>query len=520
MTELSTTLLVSRALVNKVETQATVNSAVELAFDRLQHTPLGAGCPGLSTVTLNGHTAVASYLSCAPAVDSRSPQFTRIASATPFTVDGTHVVLPSFGRDEYLVGDVNSTLFAFNFGQSNPSWTYGVEGNLTGPPTAVAGNSSDGPTIFDLVPVSDPDDNNTYPNCGQRGFCVAVLAEDPTSPPPQLACFMAANARVPDRPSAGAKNPGVVFFGDASGYVFAYDPNGCQLLAADSGQSGQGENGQGGNGQGGLPVVAGPVVLPGNGQGADEIYFVTSDGRSSQLVQYDYRRGALTAFATLDLPAANAIGMALERGSYPARLAITFAGGQVAVAQLRSNSGPTLLATSSVPAGISRAPYWCHCPGGDLIGVAGQNGGLYVLDTGLNLRSSYPGGGPAITTSPAADSAGDWFFGADDGYLYMAQAGGQGRMAQAGRFGFLGARVGSSASVGSCGSGICIYLAVRNGGAFLVDLDARAALITACVSTSPPACSGANPRLWARVEVGDTGSSQTVHVTGWSYYSP
>ena len=80
-------------------------------------------------------------------------------------------------------------------------------------------------------------------------------------------------------------------------------------------------------------------------------------------------------------------------------------------------------------------------------------------------------------------------------------------------------RFGSSAQLGGCGTGICIYLGAQDGTLYLVPLDARKAVISACITTSPPTCSGVNPRLWASVEVGAGGSPQTVHVEGWSYYS-
>jgi hypothetical protein len=82
-------------------------------------------------------------------------------------------------------------------------------------------------------------------------------------------------------------------------------------------------------------------------------------------------------------------------------------------------------------------------------------------------------------------------------------------------------RVGSSVQVAGCRSGnaICIYLGTTNN-AYLIALDARDAKLAACLSNTPPACSGGNPRLWTQVEVGANGSPQTVHVQGWSYYSP
>ncbi|TAN33893.1 hypothetical protein EPN29_04480 [bacterium] len=509
MTELTTNFLISRTLVNRLATEATVNSAVELAFDQLQNAPLGSPCPALSPVSLNGRTAAAAYLSCALVVDSRSPQFIRIASSSPFTIDGTYVSLN--GRPEYLVADSNATVYEYSFGRSVPGWAIQVEGTLSGPPAAML-DVYNPPGILDLVPTIDSSDGDAGPGCGPQGFCVAVLAESPGSAP-QPQCSMASNARVVGRPAAGISFPGLAFFGDAGGTLFAYAPNDCAL--------------QDSYGPLGPPIVAGPVVLAGpNGKksASDEIYAVASDGSSSRLLHFTYGPGkngaGLTLASSLPLPGLNAVGMASERGSVPARLAVTFAGGRIVEVQVNADFSMSVAATQSVPSSIAGAPYWCHCPGADLIGVGGNNG-LYVFDTGLNAYGTYPATGTAINTAPGADSAGDWFFGADDGNVYEVQRpAGQAVMILAARFGNLGARVGSSPVVGGCPAGICIYLATRFGTAYLIPLDARDAAVTACLSAAPPACSGANPRLWAHVQVGVMGSPRTVHVTGWSYYSP
>ena len=230
----------------------------------------------------------------------------------------------------------------------------------------------------------------------------------------------------------------------------------------------------------------------------------------------------LSLVSSLALPARGAVGMALEPGTLPSRLAITFAGGQVALAQIQAGFGMSLLTSRSVPTRIRGAPYWCQCPGGDLIGVGGRNGGLYLFDTSLNPNATYPAGGPSISTAPAADSAGDWFFGGSDGAVYeMQRQTGQTTMALRATFGSAGGPISSSPIVGTCQtSWICVYIGSTDSHAYVVPLDARHAVITACISTAPPACSGTNPRLWATVEVGSASSPNTVHVGGWSYYSP
>jgi len=205
----------------------------------------------------------------------------------------------------------------------------------------------------------------------------------------------------------------------------------------------------------------------------------------------------------------------------PARLAITFSGGTVSIIQVNSGFDPRLSLTSSVGAGIGTAPYWCAvCPGGNLIGVGGTNGVLYVLDTNLNLVASFTGAS-RVGTTPAADAAGDWYFAADDGNVYEVQRPAAGTtMSLAATFGAASEPITSSPLLGSCPAGICIYIGSMDGNAYLVPIDARDAVLTACISTSPPACSGMNPRLWTHVQVGVAGNNQLVHVQGWSYYSP
>jgi hypothetical protein len=204
-------------------------------------------------------------------------------------------------------------------------------------------------------------------------------------------------------------------------------------------------------------------------------------------------------------------------------MAITFDGGDVAMVQIDAAGNMSLATSRSFPTSFSGAPYWCHSAGCvNLIGVGGQNHLLYVLDTNLATYASYAAGA-AISTTPGADTAGDWFFGADDGYLYLVQVQSNPpnppTVTLAWKYGSMG-QIGSSVQVGACPEGICIYLGSMNSHAYLVPLDARDAVMTACLTTAPPVCSSDNPRLWTQVEVGVAGSPQTVHVQGWSYYSP
>jgi len=106
MTELSTNLLLSRNLVVRMQNEATISSATELALSQLGTSELYGGCPGLSpTIPLNaGSSGVASYSACYPVV-AGLPPYTHIVTAEPFTIDSTHAIVPGPGGDEYLIGD-------------------------------------------------------------------------------------------------------------------------------------------------------------------------------------------------------------------------------------------------------------------------------------------------------------------------------------------------------------------------------------------------------------------------------
>ncbi|HEX7263367.1 MAG TPA: hypothetical protein VF383_04225, partial [Candidatus Dormibacteraeota bacterium] len=116
------------------------------------------------------------------------------------------------------------------------------------------------------------------------------------------------------------------------------------------------------------------------------------------------------------------------------------------------------------------------------------------------------------------DGLGDWYFGASDGNLYEVQKQGQG-IAPIGTYGTAGAPIGSSPVVGACQVGVCVYLASADTHAYEVSLDARNAVLTACISAQNMTCTGTNPRLWTRAEIGVSGNPQMVHIQGWSYYA-
>jgi len=273
---------------------------------------------------------------------------------------------------------------------------------------------------------------------------------------------------------------------------------------------------------GNQPVVAGPIAFCRNScpSSTDEVYAVVSDTVSSRLVRYSYSGGNFTAQTPLALPWGSASGLALSSVTLPASMAITFKGGGIALVQLSLNGTMTLAPPKSVGSAIARAPYWCgQC--GNLIGVGAQNGALYLFDSVLNSVASYAPGGSAITTTPQADAAGNWYFGTNSGYVYEVQYhSGQAAITYANRYGPM-AQIESSVQVGYChgNSWICVYAGALNNTAYLVPLDSHDAVVTACISAAPPGCTaGANPRLWTRVEVGTAVSTNTVHVEGWSYY--
>lgn len=520
MSELSSSFLLSRNLVNRVAAEATINSAMEIAMEQLGSTPISAGCVAPSTVSLNRLTAVSSYVRCFPVVDSRSPQFTRIASAA-FQVAGTHAILPASGLNEYVAGDTGGAVHGYVFGRPN-GWTVDLGGAVTAAPAAMT-DPTGRPDVSVAVPVVDP--TVSAPGCGSTQACVALLSGAP-GVTPTLRCYMNTSnpqlTSVVASPAQGLNFPNLVYFGDTSGDMYAFDAtaNGGCAFQDYAPKSNEGA------------IVAGPVVFngpPDHQAATDVMYTVSSTGAGSEVDEYTYdvnnpndQHLPLTEVGFMTLPYPDAVGLAVDRTTLPANLAITFAGGQVAVVQIQSNYRISTVASTSLGTGISAAPFWCHCAGGsaNVIGVGGQNGSLFLLDPTLARLATLPAGGPAIATAPQSDGVGDWFFGASDGYLYEAQQTGGSGMAIVTRFGSLGGPVGSGTQVGACPAGLCVYLGSAAGGAYLVTLDARSAVITSCLTNAPPACSGTNPRLWADLEIGTAGSPQSVHIMGWSYYSP
>jgi hypothetical protein len=519
MTELSTNFLLSSRLVDRVATEATVDSATELAISDLQDTrskPLYRGCPSLGGVTLNGATAIPAYSACWPVIDSRTSQsFIRVTSSSAaYQVDGTHAVIGMAGVDEYLTGDANGNVSATPIGRSSPGWSVALGGETTGSPVAIPDPSGPPDDISYLVPVTSP--NGT--GCGPAKACVALLSGDSIGTP-GFVCFMPAGGPVLSAPAQGANYPQLAYFGDSRGTLFAYSTT----------SSGQCDSEISAPLPGGAGMVAGPFVFATSigSRLMDEVYAVVSNGSTASLVHYTFSSGskgpALTLTASLALPVSGMpAGAALDQSTLPARLAISFTnGGGVVLAQISSTLGMSILGTTQLPAASSDAPFWCQCPGGaNLIGFGANDGVLYVLDTNLNLYASSSGGAP-IAATPGADAGGDWFVAANDGTVTELQkSAGTSTMAVVAQYGSSGA-ISSAPVVTACPAGICVYFASLDHSVYLVQLDARDVVVTSCISSSPPACDqGINPRLWTKLEVGVAGNPQAVRVLGWSYYSP
>jgi hypothetical protein len=506
-TALSTNFLLSSNLLNRVYTEATVNSAAELGINQLQTIPLRGQCPGpVVSPILNNQTAVANVLSCWPTVYEQA-KFTSLANASqPFTIDGTHARVG--GLNDYVVGNPDGTVYDYRFDTRTQRWAFSLSGGsaVTGTPL-VMNDPNQGGEYLDLIPVSGS-------VCSPNANCVSVRSDDGSTQIPGQRCPIAATGGlVLTQPFASPSFNTIAYF-SAGADLNSIDLNECEPASTMTIPGGQ-------------PVVAGPVAIrcrSGCSRTTDEVYAVVSDNGSSSLVRYSYRNGFNSPSQVLPLPWGGATGLALS-GSNLSRMAITFTGGggRVSLVTIAADGSMTLARSSPQALGaIARAPYWCvQC--GDLIGVGSQNG-LYVFDSSLNLYATPPAGSASISTTPQAESAGHyWFYGADDGYVYEAQvAAGQPVTIYSNKYGRM-AQFGSSVQVGDCKNNtwICAYLGALDTNTYLIPMDSRDSLLTACITVAAPTCSvGTNPRVWTHVEVGVAANPQTVHIQGWSYYSP
>jgi hypothetical protein len=506
MTELSTNFLLSNALSNRVQTQATVNSAVELALNQLQVTHLNQPCPAtVSTPPLNSQTAVASVKTCYPNV-YEPIKFSSLRSASQaFMINGGHTQVA--GLDDYVVGNPDGTLFDYPFGSVSTRWTLPIGGAITGPTLVMADPTSRRPGRQYLVVPSD---------CPGPTHCLSVFSDDgSTSRPARVCSIPTSDGPVTTLPATSPNYPGLVFYADGRRLdatdVTRYTGDGdgdSTCRPVDSVQSSQ-------------PIVAGPIAfdcLSSCGQAADEVYAVVSDASSSYLNRYIYGNGNLAFVGPpLLLPWGSAVGITASGPNLPTNLVITFQNGGVASVPVAMSGKFGVMASASVPGRVGDAPYWCTLCG-NLIGV-GTSTGLYLLNSALITYAAPPVGSPYISTVPMADNAGNWYFGADDGYVYVAQAQ-TGQVTTRTRFGPM-SQIGSSVQVDDCNNStwICVYAGGLNHNAYLIPLDAHDAVVTACIGTVATGCADTNPRLWTRVEIGVASDPRAVHIQGWSYFA-
>lgn len=497
MTELSGTFLVSKDLMNRVQNQATISSAVELSVSQLQAAQLYSPCPALGSLSLNGQTTQPTYARCWP-MNRESQSGSRVgASSSAFNLDGVQV--QGNGFSDYLVGNSSGSIFDYRFGAFAPRWTLQLTGTFTAPPLAVAIASNQAVDAFPITgPACNPSNSTN---------CIDVRTDNNSGSQPSSRCIIAATGGpVVSQPGASPSTPGYVYYGAGSSLEVS-DLSGGDCDPLNNIATSQ-------------PVVAGPVALRcilSCGHVSDYVYVVVGDSGSSHLLRYTLSstRG-LSLAGSIALPWPNVSGIAASANSLPATgsspsvgLAITSGGGGIELLQLAASGGWGPPTSKTVPGGIVDDPYWCSVCG-NLLGVGAQNGVLYLYDSSLNLTSSYVTGS-RINTSPGTDGAGNWYVGTDDGYLRELQLqAGQG-LVQVETYGRMG-QFGSSAQVAPCTTGICIYFGAADGNVYLVPLDARDTVINACIS-------GANQCLWAQLEIGAAGNRQAVHVQGWSYYS-
>jgi hypothetical protein len=535
LTELTDSFVVSRDLVSQVKTQATMTSATELAIHQLQNDVQKGGVPtncardariAPTGPTLNGHPSTVTQ-TCTAIVPEKASSL----GIDSFNFDGITAALA--GRNYYLVADAGGRLFAYPFGQPTFSWSVGLGGSPTASPsTATDPNGS----VNILVPIATN-------GAGCAGHCVVAFNERGGGAP-TFSCNMGANAAV-NAPAAAeitARDPnfpGYVFFAD-SGRLYVYDASvggACGQLdsAALAGR-----------------VAGAPLVFPGATSGnsvSDEVFLVVTGSGGTSLQHWRYTEtnnnegggegggqnnktfGLSQVGNPLVLAGANAVGYGISSTVPPLSLAVATSG-RLDVARIGQSYNMSAGPTVALPGGAvtSRAPYWCHCPGQDLIGVGATNGFLYLINTGLTgtvymYSPKAVDGFPAINTTPMADANGDWYFGANDGSVYDVEIPVSGfQMFKAAKFGPGGVITGSP-MVGTCPAGLvgpCMYFASSIQGAYFVRIGStRISDLRACVSSAPCPPTGANPRLWARVQVGPSSiwGGGGVFVQGWSYYS-
>ncbi len=310
-------------------------------------------------------------------------------------------------------------------------------------------------------------------------------------------------------------------------------------------------------------MVGAPLVFTGPNSGnsvTDDIFVVVTSSGGTSLQHWQYTEngdngdggdgggkgkngsGLSPVGNPLVLPGANSVGYGISstvpRSGTNLSLVVATTG-RLDLARIAVKSGRTYstsLVTSMVlPNGAvtTRAPYWCPAPCGPLnqavIAVGGTNGFLYLfnstLTTTLYLYSGGADGFPPITTTPMAGPNGDWYFGANDGSVYDVEIPVSGvQMVKAAKFG-PGGVISSSPVVGTCPGalvGPCMYFGSSTDSFYVRIGTTRISDLRACLTSTPGATTcTANPRLWARVQIGPGSiwGGTGVYVQGWSYYS-
>jgi len=546
MTEVTSSFLLSRALVTRVARQATVTSAMELGISALQtraqnHT-VPANCAKDSvapvSLSLNGSPATVTQISCTEIV----PDLATTVVQGAFGIDGTRDT--TSGNNNYLITDASGRLYSYRFGSPAPQWSVLVGGPPTAPVLPMDGS---GNGVL-LLPTA-----MSGSGCG--GHCVALLTRGTGTP--RFRCTMPSSTSVTSSPAAEADSspnfPDYAFFAGsgAPARLYVYDAasgGSCDQLATAS--------------LGGSPAGP-PLVFPGDVTGSrrnpttsDDIFVLVTSGSGTSLQHWRYTESpqncngnncdggnggtdfSLSLVSTSSLTSfigGNAIGFATSAAapttSTPLKLAVATASGKLMIAQIAVRSGPvysiTTVAATTLPAGVIRPPSWSAQ---NVIGIGSTNGTLYLLSPALAILDTYDGqadGKPAINTTPDADANGDWYFGANDGNVYDVEVPATGKvLVKAAKFalgGTLSSPIVGGASDG-CSPGTCVYFGSATNGVRFVQLGyTRVIVLRACISTALGSTTCAvNPRLWAQVKVGTAAvvGAKGVLVQGWSYYSP
>ena len=544
MSEISSQFLMTRSLVDQVTAQATDQSALESAITALKTRGVPPQCSTdqpkpMGPIALNNEWGATNQIVCRGIV----PDVAHGLAAGGFMVDGTHVG----AHRTYLVGDQNGNVFSYQFGQNAQLlWERSVGHAVTAPPDEMAF----GGHFLAAIP-----NGNSMTFVNDFGSSAST------------GCSVSTSSVVRARPGFGAGTafPTYTFFGDDSGRLYVSDPT-CQAPAPPSTQLG-------GRVVGSVLVLPGTVTTnqrngacPGGefGEGQDRVTTTTADvivlissSSSSALVDVTYtedKAGSITETCWITHPrtlsSVNATGISYYASGNTTLAAVGFAGGQLQLATITASSAEgrssgftyALSRGQSVQLGgsVMDAPRW-SADGSDVGVSAGST--LFVFDRGLRQLYRYDNQAP-ITSSPAADIHGDWYFGANDGYVYDVEPVGPGTPSTqacnagslkngnnlwcAARFG-LGGQIQSSPIVGSasdgCAGNVCMYFGDASKGSYFVQIgnirvmELRSCITSGTSSTSCVTASANNPSLWARLEVGDPTYMQgrSVNVIGWAY---